>query len=296
MIVFMVALALCLAAILGLVADTGVLTLEKARLQSAADAAALAGALALPGGQEDAARQARVYAEANGGPPDAGVEFQADSRVRVAMQSAVPLILPVLLGGATPIVRAQSIAQTWRLVIPGARPFAIPETAFVAGGDYVLKAGPKSGQQGNYRALAIDGTGTPPYVAAIGEGAIATVSVGDWLSTEPGNMAQPTEEAVQELVATTSAAVGRVVAQHPECSAEAICDLRTCPRVVSTVLVDPLSFYETDGRKPVLVTGFARFYLTGTNGNGEVYGRFIDRLSADRVPGRTVRTISRLVD
>lgn len=289
-------LALCLAAFMGLVADTGVLALEKARLQGAADAAALAGALALPGGLDLAERQARTYVEANGGPSSAAVEFPSEARVRVAVDQTVPLIVPMLLGGAAQRVSAASTAETTRLTTPGARPFAIPDSSFVAGGSYVLKAGPQSGQQGNYRALAIDSTGTPAYVEAINQGAIATVSVGEWLSTEPGNMAEPTEEAVQELVATTSAAVGRVVAEHPACSADAVCDLRTCPRVVIAVLVDPLTFYDADGRKPVLVTGFSRFYLTGTSGNGEVYGQFLERFTADRVPGRKVRTVSRLID
>lgn len=296
MIVVVTGLALCLAAFMGLVADTGVLALEKARLQSAADAAALAGALALPAGRDQAFEQAKAYALANGGPAGATVEFPTTTRVRVAVNATVPLIVPVLLGGTQHSVTAQSIAETTRLVTPGARPFAIPDTNFVAGGDYVLKGGPQSGQHGNYRALAIDDKGTPPYVAAIAEGAVATVSVGQWLSTEPGNMAEPTEEAVQELVATTSAAVDRVVAEHPVCSADAVCDLRSCPRVVMAVLVDPLTFYETDGRKPVQVTGFTRFYLTGTSGNGEVYGRFIDKPPVDRVPGRRTRMVSRLID
>ena len=214
----------------------------------------------------------------------------------MAIEESVPLIVPALFGGSSQRVWAQSTAEKTQITAPGARPFAIPASNFVSGGSYVLKAGPHSGQQGNYRALAIDGEGTPPYVEAISLGAVATVSVGDWLSTEPGNMAEPTEEAVQELIATTSAAVGRVVAEHPLCSADAVCDLRTCPRVVVAVLVDPLTFYDTDGRKPVQITGFARFYLGSASGNGEVEGRFIDRLPNDKVPGRTVRTVSRLVD
>ncbi|MBM3268600.1 MAG: hypothetical protein FJZ01_13200 [Candidatus Sericytochromatia bacterium] len=289
------ALGLALTGFMALVADTGVLALEKSRLQSAADAAALAGALSLSGGTAAAAEKARAYVAANGLAPEcATVDFPAADTVRVALAASTPAMLPVLVGADDHPVVAEAAARAETIETGGARPFAVPETQFVAGADYILKAGPRSGQQGNFRAVAIDGTGAQVYVQTILRGAAADVAVGSWLSTEPGNMAGPTDAAIDELIATTSAAVGRVLIDDPGCSADHVCDPLNCRRIVVALLVDPLTFHDADGRSPVQVTGFARFYLVGTNADGEVVGRFLRRLESDVLPGRRYKTISRL--
>ncbi len=295
--VMVTGLALALAAFTGLVADSGVMTLEKGRLQGAADAAALAGALSLDAGHDAAIAQARAYVEANGiGADQATVDFPAEDAVRVALSGSAPALMPALMGAADYAIAAAGTARAETVITGGARPFAVPETNFVEGGTYVLKAGPRSGQQGNFRAVAIDGTGAAKYVETILQGAVAPVTVGDWLSTEPGNMAGPTDEAIEELIATTSAAVGRVISDDPDCTADHVCDPITCKRVIVALLVDPLTFYEAEGQEPVQVTGFARFYLIGTATDGEVTGKFLYRISATSVPGRQYKTISRLID
>jgi len=287
---------LALAASLGLVADIGLIALERARMQSAADAGALAGALGLADGEERARQAADRYVAANGGPAEgATVTFPRGGQIKVVLRKEVPLLMPSLLGSVPVPVAAGATTAADSRFVGGARPFGVPESNFTPAGSYVLKAGPQGGQHGNYRALALDGEGTPAYVDAIRHGAIRALHVADWLSTKPGNMATPTEEAIDDLMATTSIAVGRVFDEDPGCAFDNICNPQFCRRLVIAVLVDPLTYYEADGRKPVRVAGFARFYLQDRSNNGEVYGRFIDRLSDQTVAGRTLRYWSRLV-
>jgi hypothetical protein len=289
-------IGLALAASLGLVADIGLIALERARLQAAADAGALAGALVLANGEDRARQDAGQFVAANGYSAEgATVAFPHDGQIKVVLRKEVSLLIPSLLVSAPVPVAAEGTAAADSRFVGGARPFGVPESNFTPGGTYVLKAGPQGGQHGNYRALALDGVGTPAYVDAIRHGAVRAVHVDDWLSTKPGNMKTPTEEAIDDLMATTSIAVGRVFDEDPGCSFGNIYNTQFCKRLVVAVLVDPLTYYEADGRKPVKVAGFARFYLQSRSDNGEVYGRFVDRVSDRTVAGRTLRYWSRLV-
>lgn len=109
-------------------------------------------------------------------------------------------------------------------------------------------------------------------------------------------MAEPTEDAVDQLIAETASAVHDLVGPDGDAYAYAIQHPEGCPRMVTLVLLDPVTFYEASGRSLVIATGFARFYISGTSGNGEVHGRFLDRLPEQAIGGTQVRHAGHLVE
>lgn len=279
----------------GLVADTGGMMYHRTRMQVAADAAALAGAKGLLNGQTYAVAQAKEMAAKNGYQlADAGITILQGSRMKVAMDlptpSVVGRVLEAVQGSgdpnqASPLTvgaKAQADLHCVELTY-GVRPFGVPEQDFKAGAEYVLKQGPGGAIRGNYQALGIDGTGANVYRTSILNGAKRTLNVGDMLPTEPGNMSGPTVTAVNQLL-------GNDHTSYRDAAAGA----RT-PRVMILPLLGD-SFFSVNGRSNVVVTGFARFYVTYTTSRSEVFGRFIERVKDTQVKGTALQYAVRLSD
>ncbi len=279
--------------VLGLVADVGAVTLERTRLQSACDAAALAGARGLMQSPERARKAARELAHQNGFELDDGeVHITQGSRVTVQLRTPVKSWVsrlsrlvpadrdrPETLG-----IGARSVADLHCVeVTQGLRPLGLPGTRHARGEEIVLKRSGPGNVRGNFQALAIDGTGARTYRASLLDGARRSLRKGEMVSTEPGDMAGPTASTLQQLI-------GRDTTSF----LEAELGMRT-PRVVTIALVEQ-DFFEATGRSNVSIAGFARVYISYTTRRGEVVGRYIETLEQDQVAGTALRYAVRLAD
>ena len=128
--------------------------------------------------------------------------------------------------------------------------FINPAVEFIVDGAYL--PGP-----GNFAGLAIDGNGANVYSDGIMFGCETELSIGDVLDSEPGNMAGPTDDAISYRLDNGLIYV-------------------TCP------IVDTL---DVNGRKEVVIVGFAHFILEataiddpgdGNNAKAVITGTYVD--------------------
>lgn len=201
-----------LAALVGLsalVTDYGAVALERRRLVTAADAAALAGAQEL---LKDLASSALAhaaavnYASANGVDPDSvAVTVPPNQReILVQVENDVDFFFARIFGQAGTRVgaRARAIVGPIGAMI-GIVPFSIVEQPLVFGAPYELKFAnwDDSGLgSGSFGALALGGTGASKYRANIVNGYNGEISIGDVLDLEQGNMSGPTAQGINELI------------------------------------------------------------------------------------------------
>lgn len=241
-----------------LATDVGVLVLARNRLQNACDAAALAAAQELPA--TTAAREkAAEYLEYNGvNPEEAVISFDsAGTRVTVEASRQVNFTFARVFGlsGSEVSARASAVFGSVKS-ITGVVPFGIPDQALVYGQEYKLKAGSHDEYgPGNYGALALEFRGASNYENNLKYGYGGTLSVGDWVLTEPGNMSGPTEEGVNYRLS--------LCPHTPKCTIDSYHP--DCPRIMIVPIFDPTTL---SGRDEVKIVGFGAFLLRGVEGTG----------------------------
>lgn len=291
---------------LSLTVDYGHLVVCRWKLQTAVDAGALAGGreLVSPAGTfqyTDAERTALEIAAHN---IQAGysVNFPSDKSCVMNGELSVPLLLGSFFGYDHVTVSARASAELSGITASsGIRPFGMedPTTPFIFGEAYLLKLGPHDDNDdgegdgythhGNFHAVAIGGTGGSNYRNNIKYGSDERINVGDWIDTEPGNMAGPTDQGVDyilqqeiieegvEYIMDQDQIAWEWYAAHPAI-------LEVSPRLVTVPVIGDWS--GVYGRSEVQVVGFASFFLEGTEGKGKdcrVVGRFVESF----VPGAT---------
>lgn len=270
-----VIITVVLVALLGFVAlvtDIGNMVYRKSQLQNACDAAALAGAHELPD-TDKAEDEAKKYAEDNGVDLSSiSISFgEEDKKIIVKAQEQVQFIFARVLGINQGDVSAQAAAIIAPLseVYNGLRPFGVEDDAFEEGERVVLKTGVQDEEGGNFYPLALDGTGATTYQTTIVNGSNTGYSVGDYVSTETGNMVGPTKSAINDLIGLCD--------HSPECTPDSY--EPDCPRVVTVPLIESM---EVNGRDEVLIVGFAIFFVeavTNSGGFTQVTGTFVEEIT-----------------
>lgn len=257
-----------------MVVDIGALVLEKNRLANACDAAALAAARELPS-RIDARQKAEEYLGFNGvSSGEANISFDAgNTRITVEATRVKDLKFARVLGLRQSSVSARSVAAFGAVSsITGIVPFGIPDQALVFGHEYQLKAAAHEAYgPGNYGALALGLRGAKNYENNLKYGYSGTVSVGDWIETEPGNMSGPTEDGVNYRLSRCT--------HTPRCTIEHYHP--GCPRVCIVPVYAPDSL---QGRDEVRIVGFAAFLLKEVGGKGNdsyVSGYFLQTVPSD---------------
>ncbi|HHX77727.1 MAG TPA: pilus assembly protein [Firmicutes bacterium] len=232
--------------------DVGYLNWQKRQLQNIADAAALAGARELADGNIGAVEAAvQDYVEANGGDISEIDSIDIDgSRVSVELKANRGLFLAQVFGLNSAVVAAGAGAETSREgdVVPFS--ISAANLPFNPGQEYLLKCsqwkktdiGP-----GNFGALALGGNGANNYRDNIKNGYSGPISIGQWLTTETGNMAGPTQQGVDYRLS------------HGKSK-------------VYVIIYDEVA--DKPGRTEIKVMGFAPFEITGVDNNGNVTGIF----------------------
>lgn len=269
-----VVVALAMVGLLGslaLVGDIGHVYVLRERAQNSMDAAALAGAEEIFQGAQTATQTAYAIAQDNGVSADNVVVNTSNNTVTTYRTETVPLYFAGVLGygHATFTVHAQAAAESL-FSASGVAPIGVVEQNFVYGQEYTLTQGAEDGTGGNYGLLALGGNGASVVDQNLMHGYSGTLSVGQWVSTEPGHETGPVEDGIQYRMQESS---GYTFATATE----------SCPRVLILPVIQSLS---GNGKSQVLIVGFAAFYvdgLAGSGGHGSVIGRFMQMV----VPGST---------
>lgn len=265
-------LALFLTALIGtaaLVTDVGLLYVTRMRLVNMADAAALAGAQEMP---EDAAKARTValeYLASNGIEESDTVEILTSSSnrtIQVKIKRKVHLLFAKVLGVHHSVVEASAKAKVGAPKgLTGVAPLGISNQTLQFGKLYSLKVGsPPTLAAGFFGALTLGKPGASSYEHNLKYGYQGTLSVGDVVDTESGNMSGPTSNAISYRVD-----------QDPTST---IYDFsRDSTRIILVPVYEPYQV-ENDVVYQVKIIGFASFLLDSSPGNGKdnwVNGYFI---------------------
>ncbi len=284
--------ATSLIAMLGMAAlavDVSYVLTARNQLQSGVDASALAGAAGLLTSQTEATRLATDYAGRNRcinqalAVNAADITFPAARRIRVRSARQLPLFFAPILGLRTVTINAAAMAELGSLVgVRRLRPFAVPD-GFPLHNPVLVKSGQLGAPATNpsfYYPVDYPPvnqgdpeSGADVYRDNIAEGCDCIVRINDILQVEPGNMAGPTRQGVNDLIDTDANAYwdGSTVVNSGYSGL-------TSPRIVILPIYDP-AYPPDSGRNTITVTGLAVFFIECISGGGDVYGRFIQRLS-----------------
>jgi hypothetical protein len=135
----------------------------------------------------------------------------------------------------------------------------------------------KQGQvgPGNWSPLALGGTGADNYRTNIQNGYPGSVSVGDSLQTETGNMVGPTNQAFQDRISRGNSQFSTGTFQNH--------DLND-PRVMLIQIVD---FSNINGSSQVPMKGFAMMWIVSVSGQGTITCYFIQQSVPNAQPDPT---------
>lgn len=273
----MILIPLMLVALLGiaaLVTDVGVLHLEKVALQNDVDAAALAGGQKLLANPGEAITIAKDYASTskNGKVGDVvnPAVTNGNHSLTVSATRHVPLYFAKIFGKTTSDVTAIASVTVGTVGgVSGAIPVGVEEKGvFEYGHLYELKVGGGDGYSGNYRALALGGTGANIYKSNLEDGYSGVLTVGQVVDTEPGNKAGPTDKALDDRISHDPTATFDTVKEGSS----------------RIVIVPIMKSMLVNGRDAVQIVGFSVFFLEESSG-GVITGRFMEMLVADSTHG-----------
>jgi hypothetical protein len=279
--------------------DVAVLYFNWVQLQKAADAAVLAGASYLPDNPSQASATANQFAVSNGVKTSeiASTTVAADNlSIAMNLQRTVPYYFAKVLGlksgtvAASASAAAQFAPSTVNAPLPGSIPAGgdnngnngdncpctavcglIPigldyNTTYKDGTQIVLQQGELG--PGNWDLLALGARGGSNLRTNIACGYNSMITVGDWLTTEPGKKVGPVDQGFQDRLnqAATADPSGTY-------SAHAL----TNPRVMVIPVVD---WEHQNGRNQVQAKAFATVWLDSYNG-GKVTVHFISQVIAN---------------
>lgn len=267
---------LALMGVMALVIDMGVVYSEKVKLVNAIDAAILAGGQELPNDQSKARLVMEEYLRIN----DVSVEEVIITIAHDGMSAEIVGTKNVnhyfakLIGFDSSDITENTkvILGSASSVTGGLRPFAVEKFPYTYGTEIVLKEGAGDGYHGNYGAVALGFPGVQTLLENAMFGYDGTISVGDFIDTEPGNMAGMIKPIHDQLDA-----VGDSFDTYENSSGK----LWTIP-LVDTLLVE--------GRDAVEVVGFAQVYVEKVeNYHGEaiIVARFVQFVANGEI-GETV--------
>jgi hypothetical protein len=267
--------------VLTLVIDVGNLYYNQVSMQTAMDSGVLAGAYYLPSYPSQAVSVAEDYAVRNGLKASEIVSCTVTpDNQTIIMTSArsVPCFFCAVLGEGTAHAATSSSEGTASgnvkatgiaLIVPiraaiGVLPLGVDYRTNMSPGNVVQL---KNGQvgAGNWGALALGGSGASDYRDNLQNGYPSTVSVGDTIDTEPGNVVGPTIQGLQNRLSTGQNQYSTGTPQNHDLSD---------PRVILIPVVD---FSNVHGRSQVPVKGFAMAWVSSIDSQGSITCYFIQQ-------------------
>lgn len=257
-------LVVALMGMLALVTDVGVVYAEKAKLSKAIDAAILAGGQELPGSISAARTVMETYLVANGVDiNDVTITIAGDGKSAsiVATKQVDHYFAKVLGFNQTGINETSKIELgNAASAVGGIRPFGVTKYDFQYGDQVVLKTNGGDGYHGNFGGLALGGSGACNLIGNALYGYESEIKVGDYIDTEPGNMAS--------MINPIKNYIGQFNETFETFD-------RNSGRVWTVLVVDSM---EVNGRSAVEVVGFAQFFveeIKKKSGKAQITGRFV---------------------
>jgi Flp pilus assembly protein TadG len=266
-----VAILLCLVftVLLGFTAyvvDIGLIYVEKVKLSNAIDSAVLAASLELPADDIKARNVAIEYLQKNKvDPSKVTITISADKKSiqMVGIKNVNHFFAPIIgISSSNINASTKAIIAPIKAVTGGIRPFAVEVFDFSYGDVVSLKEGAGCGYHGNYGAVALGGRGANVFESNAVYGYSGTITVGDRIDTEPGNMAGATN-AIKNYI-------------NSECSN--FSNFQRNSIRLWTIPLLGLGSLNGNGRYEVSIVGFAEFYveaLTENKKTTEIQGRFV---------------------
>lgn len=280
----MILFALVLVVLMGFAAltvDVGSMTLTKTKLQTAADAAALAGAQDLKNANYD--NTVISYAKLNG-VPETDISVNPTNtdpmKLEVVCTRNVKHTFARVLGFTDTTLMARAVVSVSAVKsVSGAVPLGLEDQTLVYGETYLLKENAGAGQyHGNFGGLALGGNGANNFRNNFKYGYDGVLTVGEKVDTEPGNMAGPTIDGINYRISQDPAATFETVQKGSA-------------RICVVPVVDTM---DVNGRKEVTIVGFAVFFLesvvneghgNGNNAEAAVYGKFMEMMVGNSTGG-----------
>jgi Flp pilus assembly protein TadG len=272
---------------LSLGVDVGTMMIARNQLQTAADAAALAGASGLTLSQGEAINRAIQFAADNTcmnqavqvSPTD--VTFPTIGRVQVQANQTINLNFAGVIGMPTANISAVAVAENGTIVeTKDIKPWAVPKFEWILGDPVVIKSGvigAPATNPGYFYPVDFPplNRGTPiagaqEYENNIINGSSSEIAIGDILQVEPGNMVGPTQQGVEYLISQDPN-----VYWNGSCVVNSNGDpVYSSPRIIKLPLYDRNDPPDS-GRNTVEIIGLAAFFIEDVQGR-DVIGRFIE--------------------
>jgi len=265
-----VAIILCLVftVLLGFTAyvvDIGLIYAEKVKLSNAIDSAVLAASLELPADDTKATNVAIDYLQKNNVDPNKVIITIGVDKKSIQMdgiKNVTHFFAPIIgINSSTINAGAKAIIAPIKSVTGGVRPFAVEEFPFSYGDVKILKVGGGAGYHGNYGAVELGNHGgSSQFESNALYGYSGTLTVGDKINTEPGNM---------------SGATNRINNYISSEYSDFYNFQRNSIRLWTMPLVKTNSL-DGKGRYEVTIVGFAEFYVEAiSTKENEIQGRFV---------------------
>src|SRR5258708_4600170 len=276
----LVILTILIPVLLGVVAmavDISTFDWTWARMQSAADAAVLAGASNLPTSPSRAKATATAYAITNGmvaGEVTAPTVPVDGLSISITLSRSVPYYFGRVLGlTASPVVVSSTAALLTTGSVTGSMPIGLSaQTTYAYGQSITLQPG--GGTANSWGALALGCTGASCYSNNLATGYPGLLSVGDTVQNEPGNKTGPTSTGINALVsAGQTVDPGGTWADHTV----------TDPPAVIVPVVD---WTGCSGSCTGPILGFSAIWVSGANG-GAINIVFICSAASGTSPSKT---------
>ena len=271
----------------GLATDIGVILSVRSQLQSATDAAVLAGARGYITDEEKALEYASALFNSNKVQnhrvwlSQEELTFPSQNRItcEVTRPASLYFLRVVGLNSVNITVRASAMFGTLRNS-DGFKPWAVPDVGWEFGDQVIIKTGavdnsPLGSAQCWHYPICFPPinrgnpvTGSSAYLDNIISGSSSTVEVGDQLLIEPGNMVGPTQQGVSDIISqdpcaywTTDGIEGSNFQGN------------SSPRICKLLLIDSNTLPEV-GRTEVTVTRFGVFFIESMQGQNLI-GRYM---------------------
>lgn len=272
-----------------LVLDIGVLLINRAVLQNAADAGVLAGAAYLPDAPSSAISAALQYSASNRVTISASAvtvttRYDTNDTIIVEPQRTVPFQLARVLGVMSGNVRARAEATVGTMAHGrSVSPWGLVDTdpsrnrfGYGYGQTVTIKLWDGNNvTDANFQALSVDATGADAYRESITGGTSRTVAIGDMVDTETGAMHGPTKQGLDDRVGSNTQTFSQVVAANGD-GTFTVLDWNS-PRITVVPVIAGLVQCGSQAR----VTAFSVFFLESwelKGGVASVTGRFVNTL------------------
>jgi Flp pilus assembly protein TadG len=247
------------------------------RMQSAADAAVLAGASNLPTSPSRAIATATAYAQTDGmlaGEVSTPTVAPDSLSISITLSRSVPYYFGRVLGlSASPVVVTATAALLTTGSVTGSMPIGLSsQTTYAYGQSITLQPG--GGTANSWGALALGCTGASCYSNNLANGYPGTLTVGDTVLNDPGSKTGPTSTGIASRVAAAeSGDPGGTWSNHT------MTDLRA-------VIVPVVDWTGCSGSCTGPIMGFSAIWIVSASG-GAINIVFIGSAAAGTTPSKT---------